>query len=90
VTPRNERRPTDADKALMAGDAEFTRRNFAPAARSWEEAWLSDPRPETAYRLAEVARLDGRTEDMKRWYNALLRLDGSTVAKWYLEERSGH
>jgi eukaryotic-like serine/threonine-protein kinase len=90
VTPKNERRPTDADKALAVGDAEFTKRNFAPAARSWEEAWLSDPRPETAYRLAEVARLDGRADDMKRWYNALQRLDGATVAKWYIEERSGH
>ncbi|MDX2015205.1 MAG: protein kinase [Myxococcaceae bacterium] len=87
ITPKGERRPIDADKAAGVGNDEFVKQNFAGALKAWEEAWRRDPRPEFAWRLGELARLEQRPEDMRSWFETAKRLNPTSSALWYAEDR---
>jgi hypothetical protein len=61
--------------------------NLAQAARAFEDAWRRDPRAEVALRLGEVARLEGRVDDMRSWFDAAKRLEPSPAASAYIDGR---
>jgi serine/threonine-protein kinase len=88
-TPKNERRPVDATKALVLGDEAMAKHDFAQAAIQYELAWRKDPRPEIALRLGELARLERRLDDAKAWWGKVQgpHLSPESQVIRYIDER---
>jgi eukaryotic-like serine/threonine-protein kinase len=90
-TPKSERRPLDAQKALSLGDELFIRGDFPQATSQYEKAWRLDPRPEIALRLGEVARLQSAASETRGWWARYREMspEGAAVFREYIDERLG-
>ncbi|MBE2253052.1 MAG: serine/threonine protein kinase [Myxococcus sp.] len=90
-TPKNDRRPDDAQKALSAGDEWFARGELKRAADEYAKAWRLDPRPEIALRLGEVARLGNAPAETRGWWAQYRKMapGGPDVFREYIDERLG-
>jgi hypothetical protein len=92
MTPRNERRPADAQAKIVEGDDAFRRSDFNAAAAQYEAAWRFDPRPELALRLGELASLRSRPDEARGWWEKFqsMQPDAPELFGAYIDERLGH
>ncbi len=86
-TPKNERRPADAVRAIGAGDLAFARDSLSEARSSYELAWKRDPRPDLALRLGEVAFREGRIDDARAWWGQYNELAPDGPGRAYIDAR---